>query len=253
MKTTKTFLPFIIAGILLLSVSASPLDVPSLSARINDNAGILSSQERDTLERILMDTETKTSSQVALLTIPSLEDEVLESYSIKVVEKWKLGQEKFDNGVLLLIALREKKIRLEIGYGLEPIITDAKSSYIIRNLIASEFKKGDYYAGIKNGLEAVTGLITKEFEISPEELAKFQKDQKKAKGSHFPTGIIIFFVLVAVSAAKNKGRGGRGGSSGVFWGGMGGSSFSSGGGSSSFGGFSGGGGSFGGGGSSGSW
>lgn len=243
--------------VIFFSQSAAAIDVPRLNARVNDYAGILSSSEESALESLLIDTENKTSSQVALLTIPSLEGEVLEDYSIKVAEKWELGQKKFDNGVLVLVAMAEKKIRIEVGYGLESILTDLKSNYIIRKMMVPEFKRDNYFAGIDNGLKAVTGLVNKEFEITPEELQQFQEEQGKTKGTHIPFGLVIFIVFIVISFLKGLGRGGtRGAASGVFWGSvLGGSSRSGGGffGGGGGGGFSGGGGSFGGGGSSGGW
>lgn len=247
---------------------ATALEVPSLNnSPINDLAGILTSSEEKSLEILLKETEQKTSSQVALLTIPSLEGEILEDYSMRVVEKWKLGQKEFDNGAFLLVALADRKIRIEAGYGLESILTDAKSNYIIRKEITPQFKEKRFFKGIENGLKAICGLITKEYEITPEQLKKFQKEQKKTKGTHIPIGVIVFIIIIVVNILKGIGRGGgrgsgRGGGSAIFWGSMmGGTSsrhgsgggFFGGGGGFSGGGFSGGGGSFGGGGASGSW
>ena len=230
----------VFAGLLSFVYMAAPvifaLDIPPLAGRINDYGDILNSSQETTLENLLREAENKTSSQVVLLTIPSLQEEVLEDYSMRVVEKWKIGQEKFDNGLLMLVAMKEKKIRVEVGYGLEHIITDAKSSYIIRKLMVPFFKKGNYYGGINQGLVAVSGLITKEFEITPEQLAKFRKEGQRKRGTHIPFGIIVFIIIIVLSLFRGGTRRGyRGG--GIFWGG----------------GFSGGGGSFGGGGSSGGW
>ncbi|MDQ1355378.1 MAG: uncharacterized protein QG657_5688 [Acidobacteriota bacterium] len=233
------------------------IDVPELKGRVNDYAGVLNSSQKEQLETLLQDVENKTSSQVVLLTINSLEGEALEDFSIRVVENWKIGQKEFSNGVLVLLALAEKKIRIEVGYGLESIITDMKSGYIIREIILPYFKKGDYYNGLNQGLTAVTGLISRDFEITPEQLARYQKEGKRGKGVHIPFTFIIFVIIVILNIMKSGTRGGRfGRGGGVFYGGgfgsggFGGGGFSGGGGG---GGFSGGGGSFGGGGSSGSW
>ncbi len=249
--TIKKMVVFV--GLLSFVCLAAPLifalEIPPLAGRVNDYGDILNSSQETTLESLLREAENKTSSQVVLLTIPSLQGEVLEDYSMRVVEKWKIGQEKFDNGLLVLVAMKERKIRVEVGYGLEHIITDAKSSYIIRKLMVPFFKKGNYYDGINQGLIAVTGLITKEFEITPEQLARFNKEGKRRKGTHLPFGLIVFIIIIVLSLFRGGTRRGyRGG--GIFWGG----GFGSGGGGfSSGGGFSGGGGSFGGGGSSGGW
>jgi uncharacterized protein len=220
---------------------------------VNDYAGILSSGQEVELDGILRKTEEKTSSQVVLLTISSLSGEVLEYFSIRILKKWKLGQEGLDNGVLLLVAIAERKIRIEVGYGLESILTDAKSSYIIRELIVAHFKKGNYFAGIKSGLSAVTGIINKDFDITPEQLAKFRKKEKGVKGGHVPVGMIVFIIIIILSFFKRgtRGRGYRSAAPWILFGGGGSGRSSFGGGFS--GGFSGGGGSFGGGGASGGW
>jgi len=228
------------------------LDVPKLKSAVNDYANIINSKDEEKLEALLQDVEAKTSSQVALLTISSLQDENLEDYSLRVAQTWKLGQKEFDNGVLLLVALSEKKIRIEVGYGLESIITDAKSGYIIRNYMVPGFKKGDFTGGITNGLLAISGLVTEEFEITDEQLAKYDQQQKAGKRKQIPFGLIVFLFMFIFGGLGRR-RGGL--FTALFLGSMlsggrsrGGSSFGGG-----FGGFSGGGGSFGGGGASGGW
>lgn len=228
------------------------LDVPKLKARVNDNANIIGPNNEKQLEALLRDVEAKTSSQVALLTIKSLQGENLEDYAMRVTQSWQLGQKEFDNGVLMLVAMNEKKIRIEVGYGLESIITDAKSGYIIRNYIVPGFKKGDFTAGITGGLLAISGLITEEFEITDKELAKYNKQQKSGKRKQIPFGLIVLLFMFIFGGLGRR-RGGL--FTALFLGSMlgggrsrGGSGFGSG-----FGGFSGGGGGFGGGGASGGW
>ncbi len=238
----------------LLGGTLFSLDIPRLKGAVNDYADILNSKDEEKLEALLRDVEAKTSSQVALLTISSLQGENLEDYSLRVAQEWKLGQKEFDNGVLLLIAFNEKKIRLEVGYGLESIITDAKSGYIIRNYIVPGFKKGNFTGGITNGLLAISGLVTEEFEITDEQLAKYNKQQKAGKRKQIPFGLIIFlFMFVFGGLGRGRKRGGL--FTALFLGSM-----LSGGGRSrggsfggGFGGFSGGGDGFGGGGASGGW
>jgi len=239
--------------------SAFSLSVPNLEGRVNDLAGILSSGEKQILDTELKSVEENTSSQVAVLIISSLQGEILEDYSLKVSEQWKLGQKDYDNGVLLLISVNDKKLRIEVGYGLESILTDAKCNYIIRHDIVPSFRNGDYFGGILNGTKTITGIITQKFDISPEELRKFRKKKPRRK-THIPFGLIIFVIILILNIFRG-GSGGRGGRSGLgrglFWAmllsGNGRSSSSGGFSSGGFGGFSGGGGSFGGGGSSGGW
>ena len=137
---------------------ASPLlarEVPYLSAHIVDEAGILSEAARNQIEERLAAFEQETSNQFAVLIIPSLEGEVLEDYSLRVAETWKLGQADLDNGVLLLVAVQDRKMRIEVGYGLEGDLTDALSNRIIRNEIAPHFREQDFDAGILSGVEAI--------------------------------------------------------------------------------------------------
>lgn len=227
------------------------LDVPELKGRVNDYAGILTSANKQIIEQELYSVEQTTSSQVAVLIINSLQGENLEDYSMKVAEKWQLGQKDLDNGVLLLISLRDKKLRIEVGYGLESILTDAKCDYIIRHDIVPSFRSGNYFNGIYSGVKKITGIVKNEFDITPEELAKYKKKKRKKK-SHIPVALILFILFMVLGGSRGNGLlwfllfSGSGRGSGFGSGG----GFSSGGG---FGGFSGGGGSFGGGGSSGGW
>jgi uncharacterized protein len=235
--------------IALIASSAISLEVPKLKGRINDCANVLVSGDESNLENLLRQTELSTGAQIVLLTIPSLENENLESYALKVAEAWQIGQKESDTGLLFLIALQEKKIRMEVGYGLEPIITDAKSGYIIRKYMIPEFQKGNFYQGIANGLLITSQLINQEISISDEELAEFQKNQAKSQKPQIPVGFLIFLFLIFFGGLGRRRRGGL--LPLLFLGSMmgGGHSGRSGG----FGGFSGGGGSFGGGGASGSW
>jgi uncharacterized protein len=236
----------------LLTTSLFSLKVPKLKGRINDYANILIAGDEVNLENMLRQTEHNTSSQIVLLTIPSLEDENLESYSLKVAEQWQIGQGELDNGILLLIAIDEKQIRLEVGYGLESIITDVKAGYIIRNYIVPEFKKGNFYQGIANGLLITSQIINQEFDISDEELAKYQKDETKSKKPQLPIGFLIFLFMMLFGGIGRRRRGGL--LPLLFLGSMlGGGRSSRSSGFGGFGGFSGGGGGFGGGGASGGW
>jgi uncharacterized protein len=239
--------------LLAVSFGLFALEVPQLKGTVNDYAGVLSKDQEHRLESLLRETEKQTASQVVLLTIPSLQGENLEDYSFRVAEKWQLGQKELDNGVLLLVSMQEKKIRIEVGYGLESTITDLKSGYIIRKFIVPEFKQGNFYQGISKGLVAITGLISNDFEISQEELAKYQQELENS-GGHLPIGGIVFLIMIVLGSLGRRGR--RGGI--LPWlivGSMlgGGRDHGGGFGGGGFGGFSGGGGSFGGGGASGGW
>jgi uncharacterized protein len=139
------------------------MEVPPLKARVNDYAQMLSSGVGRQLESVLADLERTDGTQVVLLTIDSLKGDGLEDFSIRVVEKWKLGQKGFDNGVLLLIAKNDRKIRIEVGYGLEGKLTDLVSGRIIRNVIAPQFKMGRFDQGIIEGISAIVGVVRGEY------------------------------------------------------------------------------------------
>jgi uncharacterized protein len=207
------------------------------------------------LENILMAERDSTSNQISLLIINSLEGGSLEEYSLRVAEKWQPGQQDKDNGVLLLISIDDREVRIETGYGLEGSLTDAISSRIIRNEIAPRFRNGDYDGGVEAAVMAIINAIAGEY-VNDEPVSQ----KRNPKGSPLTTIIIIIIIIILVSRNK-RGGGGRGGwSSGRGWigplGGLGGGAWGSRGGfgGGGFGGGSfGGGGGFGGGGASGSW
>lgn len=139
------------------------LDVPKLKGRVNDYAGMLSPATAQQLEGSLVAFENEQSTQIVVLTIASLENEALEEYSIRVAEQWKIGHQGVDNGAILLVARNERKIRIEVGYGLEGSLTDLTSGKIIRNVIVPEFKKGDFDGGILAGVTAMMGAVRGEY------------------------------------------------------------------------------------------
>lgn len=236
-----TFLPFV-----LLSQPA----IPELwGTRIHDEAKILSPNYVNQLEAYLKSAEDSTSNQIAVLVIPTLDDYPIEDYTLKVAEKWKLGQQGKDNGILLFIAVNDRKVRIEVGYGLEGVLPDALASQIIRNEIAPHFRQNDYEGGITAAIYAIHSAIKGEYQAE-------EKPSGKPGGSRLPL-IIIIIAIFLFSVMRGGGR--RGGGSRGGWSGrggffpMGGGGWSGGGGGGLGGGFSGGGGGFGGGGSSGSW
>jgi uncharacterized protein len=146
------------------STGYSQKAVPELwGQRIHDEAKVLSPATVDQLEVKLKNYEDSTSNQIAVLIIPSLAGDVLEEYSLRVVEKWKLGTNKNDNGVLLLIVIDDHKMRIEVGHGLEGVLTDAQSSRIIRNEMAPNFRRGNYDAGVTAAVQAIILAIGGEY------------------------------------------------------------------------------------------
>lgn len=156
-KNSKSL--FILCFLFLILIKAFGLNVPSLKGRVNDLAGIISADEAKKIEEFLFEVEKRSDVQIAVLTIPSLEGENLEDYSMRVAEAWQLGSKENNSGVLLLVAAHDRKIRIEVGYGLESTLTDAKVGSIIRNIISPEFRKGNYGSGILQGVKTIAGYV----------------------------------------------------------------------------------------------
>jgi uncharacterized protein len=246
----KSVFSTLIFTLLLISASAQR-NVPAHGGEwVHDEASVLSPQVKAQLEAILKAHRDSTSTQIAVLLVPSLEGEDIDSYALRVSEVWKLGQEKKDNGVLFLVAMQEKQMRIEVGYGLEGVLTDAMSSRINRNEVAPYFRQGNYEAGIQAGVIAIIKTVQGTY-VNDEPIVRKRKGRS-------PIGTIIF-VIILIIAMSRKNRGGGGGSGGYWSAAMMGSMLGGGGGygrsSGSWGGGSdfGGGGGFGGGGSSDSW
>jgi len=139
----------------MLAAPAAALDVPFLSGRVVDEAGLLSADSRRRLEDELAAFERRTGHQLAVLSLPTLGSESLEDFSLKVARTWKLGRAGKNDGVLLLIARDDRKLRVEVGYGLEGELTDALTSRVIRDVIAPRFRAGDYDGGVVEGARAL--------------------------------------------------------------------------------------------------
>ncbi len=251
----RDLLAFFLAGFLslLFCLLAFGLAVPERpEGRVTDRTGTLTRDQIQALEKKLSTFEKETTNQIAVLLIPSLEGENLEDYSIRLAEKWRIGQQGRNNGVILLIVKNDHKLRIEVGYGLEGALPDALAGTIIRNEIAPRFKSGQFFQGIEAGIDSIIAATKGEYKAGP-------RKTKSQIDSLIPLLIagafIIFSMLVASQARKRHyhSGGSRGwNSGGGFFGGgpfMGGSGGWSSGGDS----FSGGGGSFGGGGASGDW
>ena len=154
---------FLLAGVLSFASAFTSLsfalDVPLLTGRVVDLAQVLPATVAASLVRDLEAHEAKTSNQVAVLILPSLEGEPLESFAHRVATTWKLGQKGTENGALLLLALRERKVRIEVGYGLEGTLTDLRSAHIIRQEIVPRLRSGDLPGGIAAGVHAILDTI----------------------------------------------------------------------------------------------
>lgn len=165
-RTSLRFLPFLILAGLLLAGTAEALNVPKLGGRVNDYASILSPATVSQLESVLKDLETSDSTQIVVLTITSLQGDSLERFSLNVAEQWQIGQSQEDNGALLLIAVEDRKIRIEVGYGLEGTLTDLISGQIIRNIITPHFRRGNFNQGVIDGVGAMIAAVKGEYQAT---------------------------------------------------------------------------------------
>ncbi|MBL6956390.1 MAG: YgcG family protein [Chlorobium phaeobacteroides] len=157
MKTKPLFFSLVI--LFFVSSSLYGADVPYLTGRITDNAEILSPEVNRSLSESLKAHEKRTRNQIAVLTIPTLDGESIEDYAVRVFELWKLGQKGEDNGVLIVVVPNDRRMRIEVGYGLEGTLTDAMAGRIIQNVMTPKFKNGDFDAGIADGAGAVMEVL----------------------------------------------------------------------------------------------
>lgn len=264
---------------------AELLPVPALKTRVTDLTQTLSQAERGALEDKLASFETKKGSQIAVLLVPTTQPEDIAQYAIRVVDQWKIGREKSDDGVLVLVAKNDRKLRIEVGRGLEGAIPDLYAKRIVSDVIGPKFKQGDFYGGLDAGVDKLISLVGSEALPAPENQAASDIDIGNILpmllfgglitglilrsifgtflGSAFNGGLIggiimllglalsaaLLFGIIAFFFTMMMGSRGLGGYSGSMGGGYGGGGWS-GGSSSSWGG---GGGDFGGGGASGDW
>ena len=277
-----------LAALLALgALAVAQVAVPELKARVTDQTGTLTAEQRAALEQRLAAFEQRKGSQVAVLLVPTTAPETIEQYSIRVAEAWKLGRKGVDDGVLLLVAKDDRAMRIEVGYGLEGAVPDAIAKRIIEETLKPHFREGDFYGGINAGTDQLIHVIDGE-PLPPPAKRRGAGDAARLEmliwvgvvllmGStaigrgigEFPSafgaggifalfgwwvlgalagGLVAGLVLFLISLFMQSAKGGGGWSSGVGSGGFGGGGFRGGGG-----GFSGGGGGFGGGGASGRW
>lgn len=239
-KNIFTHIVFFLAFLIL---NAQP-KIPKFTSYAVDYTNTLSNDQINYLNRGLATFDDSTSNQIVFFMDKTLNGYPIEMYTNEVAEKNEIGTKKNDNGILFYVAKDDRKMRIEVGYGLEGALPDALASSIIRNEVAPYYKQNKYYEGTVAGLNAIMAATKGEYKGKP----------KKNNEKHLPIGFIIFIMIMIFMMITRKGgrRGGRGGFI-YYGGGLGGSRGSGFGGGGSFGGFSGGGGSFGGGGASGSW
>jgi uncharacterized protein len=253
MTSNRIFLLAFLVGLILTAQTAFSLEVPERpKGRVSDYAGLLTDEQIASLDAELKRYEDETTNQIVVAIFKNLEGESLEDFSIRLAERWKIGTRK-DNGVILLIFLDDRKLRIEVGYGLEGVLTDAISSSIIRNDIAPRFRQGDYYGGIEVGIHRIIEATRGEYKAKPS-----ASNRSVGQSDIIFWGIIILTLIFIILGERRQryytfgpsgwkyGRRFPGGEGYGGWG-------SSGGREGPGGDFPGGGGSFGGGGASGGW
>lgn len=256
-------LKIIAASLFVFAVNAFALEVPPSPTRwATDRAGVLSPAELQQLDQKLEAFEKRSGAQFLIYIMPSLEGDSLERFTIEAAEKWKAGQSKYDNGLILFVFVQDRKIRIEVGYGLEGTVTDSVSATVIRESIAPPFQRGNYFEGLNAAADFLIATIEKGEPPVPVAGSGSQDAGFRGVDLIFLLvfGLIFFSIVGAMSRRRGRGpgvsgcdllgclyllassSGGRTYGGGGFGGGFGGG-----------GGFSGGGGGFGGGGASGGW
>ncbi len=255
--TTVLFLFFVICPVNSLLFSSQPLYPAAPDGYIYDGAGLINEADKLKLSKLLTILQDKTTAQVAVATVVSIQPETIESYAANLFSQWGVGQRNKNNGVLFLIARDDKELRIEVGYGLEGALPDIICKSIISNIVVPEFKNSNFSGGISKGVSAIVSLIAKEYNvaITGDEQTILNRVGASSQESEIIWLLLLFILVIFIfsfiyngSSGSGGYRGGGywyGGSSGGFGGGFGGGS------SGGFGGF--GGGMSGGGGASGGW
>ncbi len=250
----------LVAGLSIAFNSTAEPSFPALTGRVVDEAGVLDPAARSRIEDKLEQLESKTSTQLVVVTLKSLQGYDIADYGYRLGRHWGIGQKKLNNGALLIVAPAERKVRIEVGYGLEGTLTDAISRLIIENAILPRFRTGDFSGGIERGVDDLVQVLSGDAEDFKRRAAKQRDESSESEDMVsllFVLLILAVWIFLFMRRSQRQDYSGRRRTSGwipmggaTYPGGWSGGGWSSGG---SGGGFSGGGGSFGGGGASGSW
>lgn len=179
---------------LLFPLLAFAVDVPPLKARVTDLTGTLNAQQREALEQTLAEFESRKGAQIAVLMVPTTQPETVEQYSVRVEEVWKLGRKGVDDSALLVVAKNDRRLHIEVGYGLEGALPDAIAKRIIDNDIVPRFKEGDFYGGIRAGVDRIMRVVEGEKLPPPAAHATHPRSEGPGVGLLFP---LFFIVLIA--------------------------------------------------------
>jgi uncharacterized protein len=180
---------------LIVSLLAWAVDVPALKARVTDLTSTLNAQQRASLEQTLAEFEARKGAQLAVLIVPTTQPEAIEQYAVRVEEAWKLGRKGVDDSVLLVIAKNDRRLHFEVGYGLEGVLPDAIAKRIIDNDIVPRFREGDFYGGIRAGMDRVMRVV--EGEKLPPPAAH---GVERSRSLH-PEWLFALFIFVAIGGS----------------------------------------------------
>lgn len=178
-----------------LQVATLAADFPNHTGYVSDFSNVLSQEARTSLEELLRKTEAETRAEIAVAIVPSLDGRTIEEYASGMFKKWGIGKEKADNGVLVLVALNEREVRIEVGYGLESVLPDALAGEIIRTDFLPQFRKKDYFGGLQHGVERIVELVKRNQVLTPDE----RKALKSSNTEKPPIWLMIpFFGLFII-------------------------------------------------------
>lgn len=225
-----------------IGVTATELDYPSSVGWVNDFANVISADDKRQMSNLVQELNDKTKVEIAVVTLPTIGEEAVETYAVKLFEKWKLGEKGKDNGILILLAVKERKVKIEVGYGLEGVIPDGLAGQIIDQTMIPYFKTGDFSSGLKNGAMEVVRIITQEYNVKIEGVVDRKVENPRV--NFFEILFLLFFGVFSFIGSRRR-RYSHSGAGGYRSGGFGGGGFGGGmgGGFGGFGGgFSGGGG-----------
>jgi len=212
--------------LIFFSLNAFADDIPGYSSYVNDYAGVITEKDKASMESVAKEVEDKTGAQIAVLTVKSMAPYAsIEDFGMAVAEKWKVGQKDKDTGIIIILAMEERKVRIEVGYGLEGIFNDARAGRILDNTILPYFRGGDFSAGLRRGMFKIADTIGTEMDVELDERAKMQ-DNSFTESLCLLLFFIIFvsiFVLMIrrMNNAKRTGRRYYGSSFGAMYPGYG--------------------------------
>ena len=202
----------ILTILVLMPLTAAALDVPQLVGRINDYAGILSQGEKAALEKKLADFEQDQTTQMVVLTIPSLKGEEIDPFAIRVADQWTIGHKGKDNGVIMILAQAERKVRIEVGMGLQGVLPDITAARIIRDVMRPYLRGGDFDRGVEAGVEAVMSATRGEFKTAPGEQTHRPRHRN---ASTFLTYLLFTGIAAAALGSVSRPMGGLAGAAGL--------------------------------------